>query len=131
LNAPIDVILTPHDVVQPDFVVVTDPGQVTGRADPGHVTGREIEGPPALVVEVLSPGPADYDRTTKARRYAALGIRHFRLVDPDARTLECYRREAAGEGSRALRRREGAYSSAGPDAAAVPDAHWAARATDA
>jgi len=86
-NAPIDLILTPHDVVQPDLVIVTDPGQVSGRG---------IEGPPALVVEVLSPSTRDHDRTVKARRYAALGIRHYWVVDPEASRVECYRGETAG-----------------------------------
>jgi len=40
-DAPIDLILTNQDVVQPDIVVVTNPAQVSARA---------IEGPPALVV---------------------------------------------------------------------------------
>ena len=84
-NAPIDLILTPHDVVQPDLVVVTEPA---------HVSDRAIEGPPALVVEVLSPSTRDHDRTVKARRYAALGIRHYWLVDPEASRIECYRAEA-------------------------------------
>lgn len=84
-NAPIDLILTPHDVVQPDLVVVTDPAQVSGRG---------IEGSPALVVEVLSPSTRDHDRTAKARRYAALGIRHYWLVDPETSRIECYRGEA-------------------------------------
>lgn len=86
-NAPIDLILTHHDVVQPDLVVVTDPGQVSARG---------IEGAPALVVEVLSPSTHQQDRTVKARRYAALGIRHYWLVDPEARRLDCYRTEAGG-----------------------------------
>jgi Uma2 family endonuclease len=44
--APIDVILSPHDVVQPDIVAVENQAQVSQRG---------IEGPPLLVVEVLSP----------------------------------------------------------------------------
>jgi Uma2 family endonuclease len=82
-DAPIDVILTPHDVVQPDLVVVTAPSQVSSRG---------IEGAPLLVVEVLSPTTTVYDRTTKAQRYAALGIPHYWIVDPEARTIECFRR---------------------------------------
>ena len=35
------------------------------------------------------------DREVKARRYAANGVERFWLVDPVARTLECYR--LAGE----------------------------------
>lgn len=82
--SPIDVILTRHDVLQPDLVVVANPGQVSARG---------IEGPPLLVVEVLSPGTAAYDRNTKARRYAALGVPHLWLVDPEARCIECHRLE--------------------------------------
>jgi len=85
-NAPIDVILTPHDVVQPDLVVVTNPSLVSARG---------IEGAPTLVVEILSPTTMSYDRTTKAQRYAALGIPHYWLVDPEARAVECFRRHEA------------------------------------
>jgi Uma2 family endonuclease len=99
-DAPIDVILTPQDVVQPDLVVVADAAQVSQRA---------IEGAPTLVVESLSPSTRDHDRTVKARRYAALGIRHYWLVDPEASRLECYRAEAGsyvpvvqGEGNASL-----------------------------
>ena len=84
--SPIDVIFTPHDVLQPDLVVVAEPVQVSARG---------IEGPPLLVVEVLSPTTATYDRSTKAHRFAALGVRHLWLVDPDARRIECHRREGA------------------------------------
>lgn len=86
-NAPIDLILTPHDVVQPDLVVVTNPSQVSTRG---------IEGVPLLVIEVLSPATTVYDRTTKAQRYAALGIPHYWLVDPETCSIQCFRsREAA------------------------------------
>ena len=81
-NAPIDVILTHEDVFEPDIVVVTDRAQITKRA---------IEGPPALVVEILSPSTTLYDRTTKSRRYAALGIGHYWIVDGEQQALECYR----------------------------------------
>jgi Uma2 family endonuclease len=39
--SPIDVILTPHDVVQPDLVVVANPSQVSSRG---------IEGAPLLAI---------------------------------------------------------------------------------
>ncbi len=84
-NAPIDVILTPHDVVQPDLVVVTNPGQISARG---------IEGAPTLLVEVCSPSTVTYDRTTKSQRYAALGVAHLWFLDPDGHRLECFRLEA-------------------------------------
>jgi Uma2 family endonuclease len=86
-DAPVDLILTPHDVVQPDLVVVTNPAQVSERA---------IEGVPALVVEVLSRHTSRRDRTLKAERYAALGIPHYWILDPKGRRLECYRLGPAG-----------------------------------
>ncbi len=41
-----------------------------------------------LVVEVLSPSTAVYDRTAKADTYAALGVRELWLVDVERRALE-------------------------------------------
>ena len=82
-NAPIDVVLTKHDVFVPDLVVVADRSIITERA---------VEGPPLLVVEVLSPSTTQYDRTTKSRRYATLGVEHFWTVDVDNQVLEIYRR---------------------------------------
>ena len=84
-DAPVDVIFTRHDVVEPDLVVVTEERLMSRRG---------IEGVPALVVEVLSRSTRAYDRVTKAERYAALGVPHFWLVDPDQRRLECHRLEA-------------------------------------
>lgn len=81
--SPVDVILTFHDVVQPDVVV----------ANVAQVSNRGIEGAPLIVIEVLSPTTTIYDRTTKAQTYAALGIDHYWVVDPPAAQLECYRRE--------------------------------------
>lgn len=81
-DAPVDVILTFHDVVAPDLVVVADPKQITKRG---------IEGAPLLVVEILSPSTRDRDRTVKARRYAEVGIPHYWIADPDVQGIECYR----------------------------------------
>jgi Uma2 family endonuclease len=83
-NAPIDLILSDHDVMQPDLVVVTDAASITRRG---------IEAPPALVVEVLSPSSIKLDRDIKTRRLAGFGVPHYWVLDPDARTLECYRLE--------------------------------------
>jgi len=82
--SPIDVILGPHDIVQPDLVVVAEPGQVSDRG---------IEGAPRLVVEVLSRTTRDHDLGVKTQRYAALGVPHYWIVDPEARRIECLRLE--------------------------------------
>ena len=75
-----------HDVVVPDLVVVTTPPQVTERA---------IEGAPTIIVEILSPSTRMRDRKLKAERYVALEVPHYWIVDPVAKSLECYRLESA------------------------------------
>jgi Uma2 family endonuclease len=49
---------------------------------------------PDWVCEVLSPKTAKVDRAEKLPIYAAEGVAHVWLVDPDQRTLEVLRREA-------------------------------------
>lgn len=81
--APIDVLLAPTTIVQPDLVFVA-------AARRAIVTERAIEGAPDLVVEILSPSTSRQDRVTKAALYARFGVRFYWIVDPTARTLEEY-----------------------------------------
>ncbi len=83
-HAPIDVLLALDTVVQPDIVFVS-------RERRSLVTERGVEGPPDLVVEVLSPRTRRLDRTTKMRLYARSGVREYWLVDPEAQSLEILR----------------------------------------
>jgi Uma2 family endonuclease len=94
--APIDLILTPHDVLQPDLLVVTSAL---------HITRRGVERPPWLVVEILSRSTRRQDRGVKLERYAQLGVRHYWLVDPDARCIACY--HLVGDRYEVLTRAEG------------------------
>jgi Uma2 family endonuclease len=81
--APIDVLLAPTTIVQPDLVFVAATRQAI-------VTERAIEGAPDLVVEILSPSTSRQDRVTKAALYARFGVPFYWIVDPSARTLEEY-----------------------------------------
>lgn len=81
-DAPVDVILTPHDVFEPDLVVV---------GDPNHITKRGVEKPPLLVVEILSPSTRRADLGVKFVRYAELGIEHCWIVDPDRKCIDFHR----------------------------------------
>ena len=79
--SPLDVVLSDHDVLQPDVTYVS--------LQRSHfVTERNISGAPDLVVEVLSPGTRDRDLTAKRAIYARWGVREYWIVDPEARTVE-------------------------------------------
>jgi Uma2 family endonuclease len=80
-DAPTDVVLSKHDVVQPDILVVLE-------AHRSILAEKFVAGAPDLVVEVLSPSTEERDRTAKAKRYAAFGVREMWLVDPDAKSIE-------------------------------------------
>jgi Uma2 family endonuclease len=78
----VDVALGPHDIVRPDLS-----GWRRERLPrPGNV--RPIEVPPDWACEIISPSTAAHDRVTKRQLYAAAGIPHYWLIDPDARVLE-------------------------------------------
>ncbi|MBI5498262.1 MAG: Uma2 family endonuclease [Deltaproteobacteria bacterium] len=82
LDAPIDVRLG-DDVFGPDIVVVLKAGQAVIR-------DKWIEGPPDIVIEILSPSTEKVDRTTKANAYARHGVPEYWLVDAEGRRLERY-----------------------------------------
>lgn len=81
-QAPLDVILSQRDVVEPDLIIVANAGQISRRA---------IEGAPLMAIEILSPTSVDMDRRRKPRRFAAFQVPHYWIVDLDAQTIECYR----------------------------------------
>ena len=73
----------------PDVVVTCDPAD---RRDPLLV--RQ----PVLIVEVLSPSTADYDRSRKFTQYQKItSLRHYVLVSQTAWVLEWFRRDDAGQ----------------------------------
>jgi len=79
--APIDVALASNTVFQPDVVVLLK----TGR---DKLRDNHIVGAPDLVVEVVSPGSALYDRHDKNVAYAQAGVPEYWIVDTAAHTVE-------------------------------------------
>lgn len=80
-HAPIDVVLSQYDVVQPDLLYVS-------QERLGIIQKANIQGAPDLVVEILSPHTVEWDRETKRPVYARYGVREMWLVDPDGRSIE-------------------------------------------
>ncbi len=87
--APLDVVFTRWDVVEPDLLFVTD--------DQSHIlTANNVQGAPSLVVEVLSPYTRRTDQHTKRQLFDRGGVREYWVVDPDAADLTIYRRTDGG-----------------------------------
>lgn len=84
--APLDVVLAPKNVYQPDILYVS-------KKRLRIVTDTHVAGAPGLVVEVISPSTAALDRGEKLDGYAASGVPHYWIVSPRAHTLEEYRLE--------------------------------------
>lgn len=81
INAPYDVELLAHDIVQPDLVVVLNERQ--------HIiTPSRIQGTPDLVVEILSHSTESRDRQIKRALYQMAGVPEYWIVDPFAQKVE-------------------------------------------
>jgi Uma2 family endonuclease len=87
--APYDVVLSSFDVVVPDLIFVSD-------AHKHIITDACITGVPDLVVEVVSPWNRQYDEIIKFKRYDAMGIPEYWIVDPENESVKIYRRSATG-----------------------------------
>lgn len=84
LPAPVELRITPYDVVQPDLVVLP-------RAFVSQQGLRNyIEQPPLLVVEILSPSSVSSDRRAKMALYARFGVPEYWIVDPDGPSVEAF-----------------------------------------
>lgn len=84
LFAPLDVVLTEYDVVQPDLLLFTPERQ--HLLNPATV----VRVPPDLAIEILSPGTAHHDRGRKRHLYAQHGVKEYWLVDPVGVRVEIY-----------------------------------------
>lgn len=83
LHAPLDLVLSEADVVQPDILFIS-------RERAGIVTPTHVSAAPDLVVEILTPGTAERDRGVKRRLYFKYGVREYWLVDPVAGAIEVW-----------------------------------------
>ena len=61
-------------VFEPDIVVICDPKKLDEKG---------CNGAPDLVIEIISPSTARYDRVYKFRKYQKAGVREYWIVDPE------------------------------------------------
>jgi Uma2 family endonuclease len=75
------VVLDQYTGVQPDLLYISH--------ERGHVIARwGVDGPPDLVVEVLSSWTEERDRGIKLHWYAASGVAHYWILDTDGPRIE-------------------------------------------
>jgi Uma2 family endonuclease len=87
--APLDVVFSYHDVVEPDLLFVArDQRDIVGE--------KNVRGAPAIVIEILSPGTRKTDEQIKRRLFDRGGVREYWLVDPELELVKVFRRAADG-----------------------------------
>ena len=82
IHAPLDVVLSEDIVLQPDVMFISNEQMAQVKI--------HFHGAPALVVEILSPGTAKYDRTTKKDLYEKFGVQEYWIVDPANKLIEVF-----------------------------------------
>ena len=80
-DAPCDVVLSEHNVVQPDLFFIF-------KERLGIVDKANVLGVPDIVFEILSESTDQWDRVTKRRLYAKYGVKEYWIIDLQARTIE-------------------------------------------
>ena len=82
--APLDVVLSDTDVVQPDVLFIS-------RAREHRITDKNVQGAPDLVIEILSPSTAERDLEDKHELYGRHGVLEYWIIDPVAETVAVHR----------------------------------------
>ncbi len=77
----VDLHLTEKDRFIPDGMVVCDPCKIKRNG---------VYGAPDLVIEVLSPSTARYDRGHKKDVYERSGVREYWIIEPESKAIEVY-----------------------------------------
>jgi Uma2 family endonuclease len=84
--APVDVILSRQDVVQPDLIFISN-----ARLD--RLTRENVQGAPDLVVEVVSDASRQTDKKRKRALYGRHDVVEYWIADPELKIIEIYRRD--------------------------------------
>jgi Uma2 family endonuclease len=83
--APMDVVFSDSDVVEPDVILIRGDNIARMSVEP-----RYVATPPDLVVEVSSPGTRSVDLLRKKDLYERSGVAEYWFVDLDSDRIEVY-----------------------------------------
>ncbi|MFL6232062.1 MAG: Uma2 family endonuclease [Thermoanaerobaculia bacterium] len=89
LVAPTDIILSPHDIVQPDLLFISNErSSIVGE--------KNVQGAPDLVIEIHSGSSRRIDRGAKRRAYERWGVLEYWMLDPERKEADVCERTAQG-----------------------------------
>jgi Uma2 family endonuclease len=88
-TAPFEVVLSEHDIVQPDLLFIS-------KERLGILTEKNVQGAPDLIIEILSDTTQRRDKTLKRDIYERFGVLEYWLVDPQRQTVRVFRSSDAG-----------------------------------
>jgi len=83
-TAPMDVVLSDTDVVEPDLLFIAS-------EHASIITEKHIMGVPDLVVEIISAGSRKTDEIIKRRLYEQYGVKEYWIIDPELESVKVYR----------------------------------------
>lgn len=83
--APFDVLLSRHDIVQPDLLFISNRRS-------GILNQKNAEGAPDLVVEILSKSTRHVDEGIKLERYEVLDVEEYWIFDTELKAARIFRR---------------------------------------
>jgi len=83
--APFDVRLNADEaddtIVQPDLVIICDPNKIDDKG---------CQGPPDLVIEILSPSNFGRDTKIKLQKYCEANVREILFIHPDDKDVQTF-----------------------------------------
>ncbi len=81
-----------------------------GTANAHRIKSGQVEGPPDLAIEIVSPESVERDYDKKRRQYEHFGVPEYWIVDEDERKVTLLRLDAKGK-YREIRPRKGILTS--------------------
>lgn len=90
--APLDVLFSNFDIVEPDLLYMSNERAAE------ILTRQHVRGTPELVIEVGSPGTRRRDETIKRRLYERSGVAEYWVVDPEVDAIRVFRTGTGGFG---------------------------------
>ncbi|HEY0556551.1 MAG TPA: Uma2 family endonuclease [Thermoanaerobaculia bacterium] len=87
--APADVLLSDHDIVQPDlFFISSERASIAAE--------KNVEGAPDLVIEILSRSTSRLDKGPKLQAYDRTGVAEYWIFDPFRQGVQAWKRTDGG-----------------------------------